>query len=178
MRITLAFRAFFKALFDSTAANQIESALAGEQPKKQLPQPKPEPQKPEPKPPTRSEAITLLATLQREARLIDFLLEDVDQYQDAQIGAAVRDVHRDSAAVLERLFALAPVVERNEGETIEVPVGFDAGRFRLVGNVAGDPPFTGKLAHHGWQATKCDLPVWSGDDKSAKIVAPADVELG
>jgi len=178
MRITLAFRAFFKALFDSTAANQIESALAGETTTKQLPQPKPEPKKPAPKPPARSEAITLLATLQREARLIDFLQEKLDGHQDAQIGAAVRDVHRDSAAVLDRLFALTPVVEQAEGDAIEVPAGFDAGRYRLVGNVAGDPPFAGKLAHHGWQATKCDLPVWSGDDKSAKVVAPADVELG
>src|SRR5207253_6846543 len=36
-------------------------------------------------------AVQLLAILQREGRLLDFLQEDVDGYADAQIGAAVRD---------------------------------------------------------------------------------------
>ena len=39
------------------------------------------------------EPLRLLAILQREGRLLDFLLEDISSYQDAQIGVAVRDIH-------------------------------------------------------------------------------------
>ena len=64
------------------------------------------------KPPkaARSEAITLLATLQREARFVDFIKEPLDGYSDAQIGAAARDVHRDCGKVLDRLFAIQSLV--------------------------------------------------------------------
>ncbi len=143
------------------------------------------PEKPVPKPatvkqspkPVRSEAITLLATLQREARFVDFIKEPLDSYSDAQIGAAVRDVHRDCAKVLDRLFAIRSMVDQEEGSAVEVPKGFDAGRYRLTGNVAGDPPFHGRLVHHGWEAAEVQLPAWSGTQLAARVVAPAEVEL-
>ncbi|MGD0654182.1 MAG: DUF2760 domain-containing protein [Thermoguttaceae bacterium] len=130
-----------------------------------------------PKPPARSEAITLLAALQREARFVDFIQESLAGYSDAQIGAAVRDVHRDCNAVLQRLFALKPAVPQDEGSEMELPKGFDAGRFRLTGNVAGEPPLRGKLVHPGWEATKCELPTWTGSKDSARVIAPAEVEI-
>ncbi len=127
--------------------------------------------------PTRSEAVTLLATLQREARFVDFIKEPLDSYSDAQIGAAVRDVHRDCGKVLDRLFAIRTILDQEEGSTVEVPPGFDAGRYRLTGNVVGDPPFRGRLAHHGWEAAEVQLPAWSGTQGSSRVVAPVEVEL-
>lgn len=124
----------------------------------------------------RSQAIDLLAALQREARLIDFLKEPIAAYSDAQIGAAVRDVHRDSAAALERMFSLKPVLQDAEGSTVEVGGG-DAAKVRLTGNVSGAPPHRGVLRHQGWQASKLELPAWSGSERSALIVASAEVEL-
>ncbi len=132
---------------------------------------------PAPKPPGRSDAISLLATLQREARFIDLVQESLDQYSDEQVGAAARDVLRDCRAVLDRLFELQPALPHSEGETVQLPAGFDPGRFRLTGNVAGEPPFSGRLVHHGWQAKRCQVPQWSGSESSAGIVAPAEVEL-
>ena len=130
------------------------------------------------KPPARSDALNLLAALQREARLVDFLKETISAYTDAQIGAAVRDVHRDASAALERMLALRPVSDEAEGSSIEVPPATDAARIRLVGNVSGNPPFRGALRHAGWQATRLDLPEWTGSDASAaRIIAPAEVEL-
>jgi len=130
-----------------------------------------------PKPPARSEAIALLATLQREARFVDFIQESLAGYSDAQIGAAARDVHRDCGTVLQRMFALRPAVADEEGKDVEIPAGFDAGRWRLTGNVTGEPPFRGRLVHPGWEATMCELPTWSGDAATARIIAPAEVEL-
>lgn len=177
-RIGLAFRLFFRVLFDGALADRarllIESAAGAPSPVE------PPPTRPEAKAkpkPTRSEALNLLAMLQREARLVDFLQEPIAGYSDEQIGAAVRDVHRDSAAVLQRVFALAPVTNDAEGSTIEFSGDFDAARYRLTGRVPEQPPFRGTLAHHGWQATQCVLAEWSGADDAAMIVAPAVVEL-
>ena len=79
--------------------------------------------------------------------------------------------------MLTRLFALRPAADKQEGADVEVPAGFDPARWRLTGNVAGAPPFRGRLVHPGWEATICQLPTWSGSPSAARIVAPAEVEL-
>lgn len=177
-RLVLAFRVFFLVLFRAGMAEEVAKLLAG----KPAPQPKvEEPPKPRPaaKPePQRSDALNLLATLQREARFVDFIQEPLEGYADAQIGAAARQVHDDCGKVLERLFALKTVVAEPEGAEMEVPAGFDAGRFRLTGNVAGSAPFRGRLVHHGWEASQCQLPSWTGSAASARVVAPAEIEIG
>ena len=127
--------------------------------------------------PTRSDALTLLAVLQREARLIDFLQEPISEYTDAQIGAAVRGIHKDSAAVLKRLFALECLRTESEGSMLEIPREFDPALFRLIGNLPERPPFHGKLSHPGWKATRCEMPQWSGREEAALVVAPCEVEL-
>jgi hypothetical protein len=176
-RILLAIRVFFSTLFNGGVAEKVARIFSGDASAASptsTPQPR---QPPVPKPPARSEAITLLATLQREARLVDFIQESLADYSDAQIGAAVRDIHRDCGVVLKRLFALRPVAEVDEGVVAEIPVGADPARWRLTGNVAGDPPYRGRLVHTGWEATICELPTWSGTPAAARVVAPAEVEL-
>jgi hypothetical protein len=181
--IGLAFRAFFRTFSDRGFRDVLEVLLRGEAIEVKSLQPaepeSPQAARPEPakRAPKRSEALTLLAALQREARLVDFIQEPIGDYSDAQIGAAVRDIHRDCAALLERVFAVRPLLNQTEGATIDVPAGFDAARFSLTGNVSGQPPYRGTLAHHGWQATQCELPQWSGGDAAANVVAPAVVEL-
>ena len=176
-RILLAIRIFFLTLFNAAIAENVQQLLEGRQPAAG-PVPPPQPRQPTaPKPPVRSEALTLLATLQREARFIDFIEESLAGYSDAQIGAVARDVHRDCAAVIKRLFELRPAVVQEEGSQMELSAGFDAGRFRLTGKVTGDPPFRGRLVHPGWEATKCELPTWSGSQDSARVIAPAEVEI-
>ena len=177
MRLFLAIRVFFQVLFSSAKSGLIRDALGGKaSPTPEAPKPAAKPA-PVPKAPVRSEAVTLLAALQREGRLIDFLQENLADYTDAQIGAAARQIHRDCGAVLARLFEVRPVLDQPEGAAVEVPPGFDAGRFRLTGNVSGSPPFHGRLAHHGWEAAKCELPAWTGQETSARVIAPAEVEL-
>lgn len=127
--------------------------------------------------PARNDAVTLLATLQREARLLDIVKEPLSDYSDAQVGAAARDVLRECGTVLDRLFDLQPLVSQPEGETVEIPKGFDAARFRVTGNAVKEAPFSAALVHHGWQAQRCQLPQWTGTKEAALIVAPAEVEV-
>jgi len=123
----------------------------------------------------RSEALSLLAALQREGRLLDFLQEPIDAFSDAQVGAAVRDIHRGCAGVIERQFAVRAVLDQPEGSRVALsqPPGPE---IRLTGKSASAAPTAGILVHPGWQATKCELPVWQGDTSAAWILAPAEVE--
>jgi len=181
MRLILAVRVFFLVLFSGEAARRVAEALREPGPSAvpapvQAPPSKPQPA-PKPAKPVRSEAVTLLAALQREARFVDFVQEPLADYTDAQIGAAARQVHRDCGQVLDRLFGLKTVLDQPEGSEVELREGFDVGRFRLTGNVAGQAPFRGRLVHHGWEATRCELPAWSGSAEAARVIAPAEVEV-
>lgn len=131
---------------------------------------------PQPTTPIRNDAISLLATLQREARLVDIVKEPLADYSDAQVGAAARDVLRDCGTVLDRLFKLEPILEQEEGAIVEIPSGADSARYRISGNTTGNAS-SGSLVHHGWQAKQCELPKWSGSKESALIVSPAELEV-
>jgi len=194
MHPLLALKAFFLILFNRAVAREVDELLrrrkqerltgpervARRTERETAPAERPVAAKPKavtPSKPARSEALTLLAALQREGRLVDFLKEELTDYSDAQIGAVARDLHRDCGKVVERMFAIKPLLTDSEGATVEVPAGFDAGRYRLVGNVGGAPPFRGSLAHHGWEATACELPEWVGNETAARVIAPAEVEV-
>lgn len=121
-------------------------------------------------------ALQLLALLQKEARFVDFVQENVAQYSDAEIGAAARVVHEGCRKVIGQSFDLAPVRTETEGSRLTLPKGFDAASVRLAGNIVGEPPFTGTLVHRGWKVENVRLPkVAEGHDN--RIIAQAEVEL-
>lgn len=121
-------------------------------------------------------ALQLLGLLQREARLVDFVEEDIASYSDADIGAAARLVHDGCRKTLREHFTVQPIRSESEGDRITLAAGFDAGAIRLSGNVVGQPPFSGQLTHRGWRVADVRLPrLAEGHDVA--IVAPAEVEL-
>ena len=125
---------------------------------------------------TDSAALQLLGLMQREARFVDFIQEDVAPYTDAEIGAAARVVHEGCRKVLREHFTLSPVRSEAEGSRITLLAGFDAAAVRLTGNVVGHAPFTGTLSHRGWLVTEVKLPQLI-DSQAAKVIAQAEVEL-
>jgi hypothetical protein len=173
-KIGLAIKAFFKTLGNAEFAEQIARLVKAEA----LPAPTiTDASKPSPAPAASPDsALVMLAVLQREARLVDFLQESIASYSDAQIGAAVRDVHRDAGKSLERMFALRPVRSETEGTAVDVAAKAGAS-VRLVGNVSGSGPYRGTLRHAGWQATKVELPESHLPAESIRVIAPAEVEL-
>lgn len=139
--------------------------------------PAPPPTKPtDPPTPVRNDAVSLLAALQREARFIDIVKEPLGDYTDAQVGAAARDVLRDCGTVLDRMFQIEPVVNQPEGASVDIPEDARPGQFRITGQGDNEAK-SGALVHHGWKATRCQLPTWTGDKQSAMIVAPAELEV-
>jgi hypothetical protein len=129
-------------------------------------------------PPERVNApgLLVLSLLQREGRLIDFLQENLASFSDAEVGAAARVVHAGCKKALVEHFTVEPVLQEAEGATVTLPAGFDAGRIRITGNVAGQPPFHGALKHHGWVASAVRLPAVS-ETLDPRVLAPAEVEL-
>ena len=116
------------------------------------------------------------AMLQREGRLMDFLAEDLNQYEDDQIGSAVRAVHAGCLRIVQEYLDPRPVLEEDEGGRVMIEDDFDPGAIKLTGKVVGEPPFKGILRHKGWQVGKLKLPTLSGS-QNAKIITPAEVEL-
>jgi hypothetical protein len=134
----------------------------------------PPPPPPPPKP--SGEPLRLLALLQREGRLLDFLLEAIQEYPNEQIGAAVRDIHKNCQKAIRDHLTLEPILPGEENAAIDVPAGFDPSAVRLTGNVTGQPPFKGTLLHHGWRVTEIKL-VKPPEGQDEFVVHPAEVEL-
>jgi len=124
----------------------------------------------------RDPAVVLLAVLQREGRLIDFLREDIAAYSDAQVGAAARTIHTSCRKVLDEHLLLEPVRPEEEGAKVAIQSGFDASTIRLTGKVSGKPPFRGILRHRGWRTRRVELPT-DPEGQDPSIVAPAEVEI-
>ncbi len=122
-------------------------------------------------------AVQVLAVLQREGRLLDFLSEEIDGYTDGQIGAAVRDIHRGCRKALAEHVKLAPIRPEPDEAVVRIAAGHDASQVRLIGQVSGRPPFEGTLRHHGWRSTQINLPdIPAGHDPT--VICPAEVEIG
>lgn len=121
-------------------------------------------------------ALRMLAVLQAEARLVDFLLEDIAGASDEQIGQAVREVHRKAQDALKRHAVIETILPGNEGDSTTVAAGFDPSAVRVVGNVAGTPPFTGSINHPGWKVRELKVaPPAAGVDEF--VLQPAEVQV-
>ena len=139
--------------------------------------------KPAPTPPApraEAEIVSLLTALQEKGRFIDFLMDDITSYDDNQVGAAARVVHQGCRAVLDEHFDVHPVSTATEGSPVSVPEKHAVDEYRLTGNLGGEPPFTGVLAHKGWKTLAVKLPrlidTPAGEDRLPAI-APAEVEI-
>lgn len=188
-RLGLAFGLFFRLLFDAALAARVDQALtAGTDPSSPTPTPTPTPKAAPPQPKAAPEApavsgpgadvgaLQLLSAFQREGRFVDFVMEDITAVDDADIGAAARMVHTGCKKVVSAWFGPEAVLTGEEGGPVDVPKGFDHARIRLTGNVSGEPPFNGTLAHHGWAAQRVQLPSLTGA-ADPRVIAAAEVEL-
>jgi hypothetical protein len=125
-----------------------------------------------------ADVVNLLSIFQEKGRLVDFLMDDIAGYSDAQVGAAGRVLHEGCRAALLEHFGIRPIREEGEGSKVTVPPQYAPDDYRLVGRISGEPPFTGTLVHHGWRAEWVKLPrlVTTSADRLPAI-APAEVEV-
>jgi len=179
-RILLAFRAFFNLLFhgalsDATMTELGLSRRAAGTVKAAAPVKSAAPAPAAPAVTVTDGALQILGILQRDSRLIDFIMEDISAYSDDQVGAAVRGLHDQSREALGRYVTLAPVIDSVEGTYAKTPGG-DPTAVKFIGNVPAGTPAGGVLRHKGWRATKVDLPALPAKQDAA-IIAPAEIEI-
>jgi hypothetical protein len=182
-RLKLAFKTFFSILDHSRLPDETLSTFAPGQaaaatPRTSEPAPAPARLPTVPASPAvadDSPAAQVLALLQRDGRLIDFLMEDLSAYGDEQVGAAVRNVHASCRDVLRRYMTFEPVVVEQEGARVTVEPGTDPAMVKVVGNAAGRPPYEGIVRHRGWLVSRIDLP--PAPAGARYVVAPAEVEV-
>ena len=88
----------------------------------------------------------------------------------------MRKVHADAQAALKRYAVIETVLGGTEGDTTTVARGFDPSAVRVVGNVTGEPPFTGQIQHPGWKVTqlKVSAPPEGADEF---VLQPAEVQI-
>ncbi|WP_439685398.1 DUF2760 domain-containing protein [Cupriavidus oxalaticus] len=181
-RVSLAVGTFFAILGDGQLAAGIKRLRSGETAEPAAPAPVAAPAPAAaPEAPALREAspvaaLQLLGLLQRDARFVDFVEEDIARYSDTEIGAAARLVHDGCRAVLREHFTIRPVREEAEGSRVTVADGFDATAIRLTGNVVGSAPFHGSISHRGWKVEEVRLPRVA-ERHDATVIAPAEVEL-
>ena len=174
-RIFLAFSSFFSILFSGRLSERAIQELGlsrREAPKAASPAPA---AAPAPAAGPTDGALQLLGILQRDSRLVDFLMEDIASYSDDQVGAAVRELHDQCRDSLARYVTLRPVIDGVEGTFAKAPSS-DPNVVKFVGNVPAKPPAGGTLRHKGWRAAKVDLPRLA-PKQDAAVVAPAEIEV-
>lgn len=174
-RFSFAVRSFFSLLFSGRLPDDVLARFRPAPPSAVVPTPPPA----TPAAPPQDEgdrAVQLLAILQRDGRLVDFLWEDIAAYSDAQVGTAVRDVHANCRATLARYLTLEPVHAAAEGARVPIDSAIDPGRTKLIGAVAAKTPQQGVVQHRGWQVSRIVLPpLPRAEDR--RIVAPAEIEV-
>jgi hypothetical protein len=179
-RILLAFRSFFNILFSGALSDEVitELGLSRRTQPAAARTAAPVATAAAPAAPTvkiSDGALQILSILQRDSRLIDFIMEDISAYSDDQVGAAVRDLHDQSREALGRYVTLAPVIDSVEGTYAKAPAGAPAA-VKFIGNVPAETPPGGVLRHKGWRVTKVDLPALPAK-QDATIIAPAEIEI-
>ena len=181
-RVVYAFRCFLSILLhgeipDDIAQKLVKAAAAVPQaPAAVAPSVSPLKEVERPASESYDRAVQMLALLQRDGRLIDFLAENISAYPDTQLGAAVRTIHETCRQALDRYVKLEPILDSEEDQPVTVQAGFDPAAIKLIGNVVGEPPVRGMLRHKGWRVKEVNLPPLP-QATGRMVIAAAEVEL-
>jgi len=180
-RVAFALRCFFSIVFHGEIPNDIAQKIikSGDVPESMRRAGPPRVsllERERPASETFDRAVQMLALLQREGRLIDFLAENISSYPDVQLGAAVRTIHNTCRQVLDQYVKLEPILDSEEDQPVTLQAGFDPAAIKLIGNVTGEPPVRGLLRHKGWRVKQVNLPPLP-QAAGRMVVAPAEVEL-
>lgn len=125
------------------------------------------------------EVVNLLSLLQEKGRLLDFLMDEVTFYTDAQIGAAGRVVHQGCSKVIREFFNISPLHDDDEGTLIKLAKEDSLEAYRILGKNAEEAPFEAKILHRGWGTDKVNLPRRSSPPAHIDgkvVISPIEVE--
>jgi hypothetical protein len=170
LKISMAFRCFFALLMHGQISPELMSELGLMRKRDEKPMPPPPPIVK-----VSDGALQLLGILQRDGRLLDFLLEDIAPYSDEQVGSAARSMQGPCREALNRYLTITPVIDGVEGTFVQAP-SKDPAAVKFLGNVPAKIPSGGLLRHRGWAVTDTRLPVLA-PKQNVSVLAPAELEV-
>jgi len=172
-RFGSSFKSFFSILFSGVLPEDVAREFGYVKASAQKPAPVAAPV-PQLKP--SDGAVQILGILQRDGRLVDFLMEDLSGATDDQIGAAVRSLQEQCRDSIKRYVRLSPVIDGVEGSYTKIESN-DPALVKLLGNVpASGKAQGGILRHKGWKADQVDLPTLKASQTNS-VLAPAEIEI-
>jgi hypothetical protein len=181
--------AFLKCLFNKEFAGEVvdlalsrkngtaqpKKTVVGETPKTKVAEKEPNKEKDDNKENYHHGAVRILAEMQKEGRLIDFLQEDLENYSDEEIGGSVRTIHEGCKKVMDKSLSLEKILDQEEESTCRINKDYDAKSIKLTGRVGDIYPMKGTLVHPGWKVKEVNLT--QKTKATQNILAPAEVEI-
>lgn len=123
------------------------------------------------------QVLQFLYHLQDKGRLLDFVMQDISSYNDAQVSAAARVVHGGLSKVIREFFEIEPLSAQPEGAKVEIDAQYDPIEHRILGNETKSQAHEGTIAHRGWRAKSINLPSVRETRSSKNVIAPVQIQL-
>ena len=120
-------------------------------------------------------SYALLSLMQKEARFLDFVQEEIEELPDAQVGAVCKRIHKDLKKLFKDFLKIEPVFDSRENETVSIAEGFEPSEIQLSGEIDKKPPFKGILKHKGWMVDSLNLPKRSASARTKIQIGRAHV---
>ena len=127
-----------------------------------------------------SQVIQLLNLLQQKGRFLDFLMEDILEHSDEDLGSAARFVHQGCSQIMKEYFKIMPLSEQKEGEQMVLEKDHDPYKFLLLEGTINQEQQEVKIIHRGWVTTNINLPKASKSNTSSHntgIISPIELEI-
>ena len=122
--------------------------------------------------------LSLLSSLQKKGRFLDFVQGDISQYPDAQVGAAARVVHQGCAEALREFLEIHPIHEDPEGQVVKLQSDAQDLKYSFSGEPGTHLPENGRLIHRGWKTEKIQLPKRTKPMREdLLVITPAEIQL-
>ena len=121
-------------------------------------------------------AKKLLAILQKQARFIDFIHQNLDHYSNNEVANVARNIHSNCQKTLKKYCKFSSIRPEAEEGFVVLEKDFDRSYIHLIGNIGNQQQFEGVLIHKGWQIDEIKLP-YSLNKTNDHIIQPAEIEV-
>ena len=123
--------------------------------------------------------LNFVSLLQEKGRLVDFAMEDISQHPDDKVGMVARIVHQGVNDVFNKCFAISPLQEAKEGESIALEKE-NSTNYKFIGGNDFKAGQNAIVLHRGWKANTVNISriTEAGQDLDLrKVICPTEIKI-
>ncbi len=109
------------------------------------------------------------------SRFLDLVGESLEQFTDAQVGSASRQVIADVRKTLQRMFNIQPLDAREEGSSVEISRPVSPARVHIIGR--GSEQATQGTGTSRLESRTLPDATWNGSKEDALVLSPVEIEV-